>query len=210
MQIVLTLLMLGSSLVYSNDAHALRVNLQAAKYFNQAEYDKLQLAIQMVDRIVGGEEFKKRVLNFTYNGQKAFVQNGGQTNQQVYDFLMTGAERWPNQTAADQLMDANLELYTPSGFQSRNVIGYTNQNTLTVWINRTIYRQNEVFKIAMNLVHEWTHKMGFDHDSKATSRRPYSVPYGVGYIVRDIGQEEMGFKANAFENKALDQSQDHE
>jgi hypothetical protein len=72
------------------------------------------------------------------------------------------------------------------------VIGYTNQNTLTIFINRVIYQKTEVYKIAMNLVHEWTHKMGYDHDFKATARRPASVPYAVGYMVRDMGKALTG------------------
>jgi len=168
-------------------AEALTVNLHSAKYFDQQDYDHLQTAIQLVETVVNSAEFKDRVLNFTYNGEKTFVQNNGLTNEQIYELMMKGAEKYPQQTPEDHMMDFELELYTPKWYQSKNVIGYTNQNVLTIWINRLIYKKTETYKIAMNLVHEWMHKMGFDHDYKNTARRPYSVPYAIGYIVRDMG-----------------------
>lgn len=190
MKLFLTLfLALG---VFSTQAHALSVNLHSAKYFNQQDYDRLQVAIKLVNTVVNSAAFKDRVLNFTYNGEKAFVQNNGMTNEQIYNYLMAGAEKYPKQGVEDQLMDYELELYTPKWYQSKNVIGYTNQNVLTIWINRTIYQKTEIYRIAMNLVHEWVHKMGFDHDSNSTARRPSSVPYAVGYIVRDLGQALTG------------------
>jgi hypothetical protein len=189
---------------------SMRVNLRSARGFNQQDTDKLNLAIRMVELIVNSKEFKNRVLNFSYNGKQEFVQNEGMSNQQVYDYLMKGAEKWPVQTAEDKLIDMELQLYTPKWWQSKSVIGYTSQDVLTVFINRLIYRKAPVFRVAMNLVHEWTHKMGFGHDFRETPRRPYTVPYGVGYIVRDIGAEWSGVPALLNEDKASDTSQNHD
>jgi hypothetical protein len=193
MKLVLTVLLLGG--FYSTFAKAdapVTVNLHSAKYFNQVDYDRLMSATKLVETIINSATFKDKVLNFTYNGEKTFVQNNGLTNEQIYNLLMSGAEKYPKQTAEDRMMDYDLELYTPRWYQSHNVIGYTNQNTLTISINRLIYQKTDIYKIAMNLVHEWVHKMGFDHDFNSTARRPSSVPYAVGYIVRDMGKELTG------------------
>jgi hypothetical protein len=41
-------------------------------------------------------------------------------------------------------------------------------------------------EVAGNLAHEWTHKLGFGHESAAEHD---SVPYGIGYIVREMGEK---------------------
>ena len=100
---------------------------------------------------------------------------------------MTGAEEYPTQTQADHLMNFDIELYTSSWF-GRGTLGYTDINTKTIHINTRFYNTAQPFQIAMNMVHEWCHKMGFDHDSARTARRDFSVPYAIGYIVRDLAQ----------------------
>jgi hypothetical protein len=45
------------------------------------------------------------------------------------------------------------------------------------------------YQVAGNLTHEWLHKLGFDHDVASTPARPYSVPYAVGYILRDLASD---------------------
>ena len=111
------------------------------------------------------------------------------TNEQIYDFLMAGAEKYPTQSAPDHVMDLNLALYVASPFSDQSVIGYTSVDDPTIHINRKIYRSSEISDIADNLVHEWCHKMGFEHDFEVTDRRPSSVPYAIGYIVDDLVQQ---------------------
>ena len=173
---------------FAESAQPLQVNIQGARYFSQKEYDKLMAAKKLIEVVVNSADFKTAVTNFTYNGQKAFVQNNGLTNEQVFSYLMLGAEKFPTQTPEDHLMDFDIELYTSSWF-GRGTLGYTNQDTKTIHINTRFYDGAAVNEIAMNMVHEWTHKMGFDHDSNRTARRDYSVPYAVGYLVRDLGKK---------------------
>lgn len=174
---------------WAQNSSPLLMNIHTAKNFTDQQYDKLMEAKQLVELIINSAAFKSRVLNFSYNGVPGFVQNNGMSNQEIYDTLMSGAEKWPQPTAADHFMDYDLILYKPKWYQSKNVLGYTNQNTRVIHINRYFFNKADINEIAMNLVHEWTHKMGFDHDYKKTARRPYSVPYGVGYIVRDLGNK---------------------
>ena len=179
-------LMITATSAYASGTGGLTVNFQSTKYFDQTEFDKLIQAKKLIEVVINSEEFKTAVLNFSYNGATEFVQNNGMTNQQIYDYLMTGAEMYPNQTPADHLMDFDLELYTSSWF-GRGTLGYTDVNTKTIHMNTRFYDKAAVNGVAMNLVHEWCHKMGFDHDSNRTARRDYSVPYAIGYVIRDLG-----------------------
>lgn len=174
-------------MVTSTAKAALRVHLYDTKNFTAKERAKLNEAILYIETIINGPEFRERVLNHTYQGQKQFVQNGGQTNEQVYETIMAGAEKYPVATEADQEIDMELEMYVPKWYQSRSVLGYTYQNTRKVWINRYFFSSADANEIAGNFIHEWTHKLGFEHDYKSTSRRPFSVPYAIGYMIRDLG-----------------------
>ena len=55
-----------------------------------------------------------------------------------------------------------------------------------VWTNDKFFTTNSLGKVAGNIVHEWTHKLGFEHDFNSTARRNYSVPYAVGNIIQEL------------------------
>ena len=164
-----------------------KVVINSAKNFNATQAAHLEESRALLERIVNSEEFKQKVIHFTYQGQETYVQNNGLTNLQVYNKIMAGAEEFPQQTAANNVIDLSVQLYT-SGWTGRNVIGYTNPSTPTIYMNTYFYNYATPIETASNMIHEWTHKLGFDHDYKATARRPYSVPYAVGYIVENMGK----------------------
>ncbi len=150
--------------------------------FDRDQEDKIYEAFDMIKRVVGTDEFKRRVLGHTYNGKKQFVDNGGMTNAQVYKAILEGAEKLS--PAKNNAMDLDLERYTESNI----VIGYTMPSIRTIfmnskYLNLSSFRPN---KVAMNLMHEWLHKLGFKHAQENSSSRPHSVPYAVGYIIRDL------------------------
>ena len=167
----------------------LTVNIHRTDQFKAKDKGILTEAKNLIEAAINSEAFRNRVLNFTYQGKKEFVQNNGMTNQQIYDYLMSGAEKLPAPSAPNHVMDLSLALYAPGIFDDKTVIGYTSEDDPIIHINRRIYRDSDPSDIADNLVHEWCHKMGFDHDFEVTERRNYSVPYGIGYIIDDLVQK---------------------
>ncbi len=146
----------------------------------EAKFDK---AIEIVKSVVGTAEFRSKVLNHTYSGSKTFVNNNGLTNAQIYAKVLEAAEKlFPVKNNA---MDMEVEMYTAS----TNVVGYTYSSSKRIWVNTKYFNQYTAAGVAGNLMHEWLHKVGFGHDSSATARRPYSVPYAIGKMVRDIGPD---------------------
>jgi len=159
--------------------------------FTKNDRLKIDEASVILTTVINSEEFKKRVLNFTFNGQLRFHDNQGKSNQEIYDHIMTGAEvLMPNTTG---VMNFDLSLY-----RSRNpfsqVRGYTRPSTSRIFIAKKFFRRTSwrAKDVAANMAHEWVHKMGYKHDFKSNRDRPFSVPYGVGYIIEDIA-EEMGY-----------------
>ena len=151
--------------------------------FSNSDEDKVQRALDLIRRVIRTEEFRTRVLNHKYNGVKGFASST-KTNAQIYQTFLDGAETLKPEK--DHEMDLQLELYTNN---SNNVVGYTYPNVLKIWMNTKYFNQYEPCEVARNLFHEWTHKLGYGHDSNVTSRRPYSVPYAVGSIMQDIACE---------------------
>ena len=59
--------------------------------FTAAQEEKYNKAIEIVKLVVATEKFKNDVVNFTYNGQKAFIDNKSRTNQQIYQTILDAA-----------------------------------------------------------------------------------------------------------------------
>ncbi len=149
--------------------------------FDSSDIDKVQEALEHIQLIVRTNEFRNRVLKHTYQGVLQFVDNNGLTNAQIYQKLLEGSETL--NPAKNSTMDLQLVLYTNN---STSTVGYTYPNTLKIWMNTKFFDRYNSAEVARNVFHEWTHKLGFGHDSSATSRRPYSVPYGLGSIIQDM------------------------
>lgn len=166
----------------------LRIEIRKSANFNPEQLKHLEQSRALLEKVVNSEEFKQRVIHFTYQGRETFVQNNGLSNLEIYQKIMAGAEQWPAPTPVNQAMDLFLQLYT-SGWSGRNVIGYTNPKTSTIYMNTYFYNEATPAETAANMIHEWLHKVGFDHDYKSTRRRPYSVPYAIGRLAGEIASK---------------------
>jgi hypothetical protein len=144
---------------------------------------KLEEAFRIIKKVVRTKEFRDQVINFTYNGERQFVDNMGLTNEEIYQKILEGAEIL--RPDVNYKMDLELELYYSSG----NTIGYTYPNVSKIWINRKYFDVYTYSQIAGNIFHEWTHKLGFEHEFRFSESRNASVPYAIGYMIRDLGKK---------------------
>lgn len=150
--------------------------------FDSAQTAKYNQAVALVKKVVATEAFRTQVLNHTYNGVKTFANNNGLTNAQIYQSVLDAAERL--QPAKNNQMDVGVKLY----YENNNVVGYTSSSITYINVNTKYFNTYSASSVAGNLFHEWLHKLGYGHDASATTQRPYSVPYGVGYIIRNVAQ----------------------
>jgi hypothetical protein len=157
------------------DTHINFINTTATE---QEKFDK---AVEMIKKVVATEEFRSKILNFTYNGTKTFVDNGGFTNEQIYQKILDGAETLKN--TKNNAMDMDVELY----YAATTTVGYTYANISKIYVNTKYFDTNSVGGVAANLFHEWLHKIGFTHASSYSTSRDSSVPYAVGRIISSIG-----------------------
>lgn len=147
--------------------------------FSGSNLIKLQAAFEIINRIVNSVEFKDRIINFkNKNGKREFASNKGLSNEEIYQIFMDGREILLPDTPGE--MNLYLKLYHN---RFSRVIGYTSPKTNLIHINFKYFKNYSPQDVASNLVHEWVHKLGFDHKS---AKEHDSVPYAIGYIVDDI------------------------
>lgn len=152
--------------------------------FSRSQEDKVQKTIELIKEIVASEEFKNKILNKTYKGKKQFVDNGGLSNAQIYQKILDGRELMTN-LGKNNRMDVELELYRDT---NSTTIGYTFPSVVRIWMNRKYFDKFLPYQVADNMVHEWLHKLGFKHSQEMNAARPHSVPYWIGYLVRDMAK----------------------
>lgn len=187
-----------------------KINLTATN-FRDGDYEKIETAVKYIAEALGSEEFQDYMANFEYEQKicsgmwwwkkcrtvkhTQFVDNHIQkegfklilSKEEIYDHLMAGEERL-SEDGEDGEADIFMELDRRS---SRNVLGYTYSNTTKQWIYNNFFTNGDVWDIAGNITHEWVHKMGYGHAYKKTATRKYSVPYAVGYFVRDYVEKAL-------------------
>ncbi len=151
--------------------------------FSSADKDKVEIAISIMERVIKSAEFKDRIINYSYDGKKAFVDNKGKTNAEIYQTLINGSEEI--NPGVDHTMNVELELY----HETTKTIGYTYPNTNRIWMNKKYFSRYTPIKVADNLTHEWLHKLGFTHDVKWSKSRDHTVPYAIGYIMEELAHK---------------------
>ncbi len=141
---------------------------------------KIDLAEQKLREVIQSEEFKNRVINFTYNGTKKFVDNNGLTNTQIYYKILNAAEKLL--PVIDNELDLNIKTY----YSSSSTVGYTSSNINYINFNTKYLNSYSLSETAKTMMHEWLHKLGFGHAYYYSTSRNYSVPYGIGKIMSDL------------------------
>jgi hypothetical protein len=151
--------------------------------FDQNDEVKVEKAFEIIKKVVASSEFRNRVLNFTYQGKKQFIDNKGMTNEEIYQALLEGKENLL--PVVDNQMDLELQLY----YSWTSTVGYTTPGELRIYMNTKFFDPYTPSEVAGNVFHEWTHKLGFEHASSHSVDRDHSVPYALGYLIEELGQK---------------------
>jgi hypothetical protein len=156
------------------------------QYFDNfpKEKQKIEEAIQVVEKVVNSNSFKSRVIGYQGTGPLGgYRGNNNLTNEEIYQFIMEGRE----------LIDGDSTLYEMNFDLRRYYRGWSKVVARTYpgksnWIeaNGKFYSGMRVEEIAANLVHEWLHLTGFYHQSASDHE---SVPYKVGNIAGELAKQ---------------------
>lgn len=141
---------------------------------------KIQKAEYKIRKVIGSESFRTKVLNFTYNGKKQFNNNGGLTNAQIYSKILNGMESYLKSN--NNAMDLNIKVY----YENTSTVGYTTPSSSYINMNQKFFNTYTSNQVARNMMHEWLHKLGFEHAVMYSPSRDYSVPYALGKIMEQL------------------------
>jgi len=145
--------------------------------------EKIHHSVEILRQIFSSAEFREEILNHEFQGERSFHMNRGLSNLEIYHLILSGMENlYPYDNNS---MDVEIELY--SDYES-NVLGFTRPDTHRIWMNRKYFNQHSHGELASNLVHEWLHKLGFEHEKEKSAQRRYSVPYAIGYIIKELAK----------------------
>lgn len=122
-----------------------------------AEFDRIKAAESKVNDVIIGSCFREKLTAMP------LIQTEGRSPHQVVDHL------------AASRVKVDTEMYRTV----KRVLGYTIPGIDKIWLNRNKMMKWGVCDTASLLAHEASHKAGYHHDYKATSRRPNSVPYSI-------------------------------
>ncbi len=156
----------------------------AATASRKAKYER---AMALFRKVVGLKEYRSAILaHKKRDGSSGFNSKSGdpyKSPEDIYKHILAGNEKL--QPEKDGEVDMEVEFY----YASNSTVGYTYPNVKRIYVNTKFFDGYTISSVAANLNHEWMHKLGYGHDSAATSIRPYSTPYGVGSIMRTIGKK---------------------
>jgi hypothetical protein len=170
----------------------LTINLIEHNNYGGQRIIRLQNAMDTIGRVINSEQFKDEVLNFTTDGQVTFYYrktvfgkeiDHPYSNQEVYEIIMAGVERYGNTTTGS--MDLYLTLLNGS---DGNVIGFGNPGSKEIFTYSVMFDSLTIPELVNHYSHEWCHKLGFDHSFHSNRLRNYSVPYGIGNIAEKIAE----------------------
>ncbi|MGE3611593.1 MAG: hypothetical protein AB7I27_18525 [Bacteriovoracaceae bacterium] len=164
-----------------NEAHYFQAKIGYTN-FQVSDEDKVEKAIEIIKKVIASPEFRDRVINFSYNGKKQFVDTK-LSNEQVYLAILEGKETL--RPVVDYEMDLDLQLY----YSWRSTVGYTYPNQLKIFMNKKFFNRYTPAEVAGNIFHEWTHKLGFEHAFYYSISRDSSVPYALGYLIVNLGKQ---------------------
>jgi hypothetical protein len=120
-------------------------------------------------KIINSVAFREKILS------AKMTETKGLSNKEIYELIMSGKQL--SSSDDDTIMDLDVFFYYK--WWSR-VVGYTYQTSKSVWTN-VKYTYVDIM-LGSNLVHEYTHQLGFKHLLVWKT----SVPYTVGRIIEEL------------------------
>lgn len=167
-----------------NEAYTFDFNIKVHDMSFERE-EKIYESVELLRKVFASPEFRTRILEHRYKGRKAFAWNRGLSNQEIYQKILSGVEKLDPEK--NNAMDVEISLFTD---MKSNVLGYTKTQTKKIWMNTKYFNEDTTsIELGSHLMHEWLHKLGFGHERKRCEDRKYTVPYAIGYIVKELAEE---------------------
>ena len=172
-------------------APPMTATLVSVQQYSEWERARIDSALVLVRQVINHPAFRDAVL--AYGGGepgRSFVDDEGRTlassNREVWETFTRAAEGY------EPVPDGEMDLYLvgkhqflrwPFAWPAYPVGHGYGDKSRPIYTYHTWLRGNSVNDLAGHIVHEWSHKIGYDHEGDYTDNRPCSVPYALGRMV---------------------------
>jgi hypothetical protein len=183
-------------LVLSFCTHFLRAQnlphftVRAVQFSTISDQDRQRMlkAIQVFENVMNDKEFQKALLDTTFLFDLPDDPMRTLTTKQIVDTLYSGKEWYHNSVdnTADIIWYCTKRKRKPP---FTTAIGYGLENDSIIHTYIFFLRGTLLSGIVANLAHEWSHKVGFDHQDKDYDKRDESVPYLFGNLVERFAKK---------------------
>lgn len=140
--------------------------------------ERLEFAIRGANRIFAHPRFNEEWLKARLTETTPDEEYIPLTNAQVFERIMAADQKNP----LDEKGVADIQVVMYYGRFSR-VVGYTYFSETRIWVNRKFWGAPKY--VCSNLMHEYTHQLGFPHGGVWAS----SIPYTMNKIVEKLWDE---------------------
>ena len=175
-------------LLCSFSSFAQTLSIQVHEFTNPSEADsqRVERALFLLEDIVNDEDFRQQALNMSYKIGSTTYTGFTQTElsaEEVLNSIFEAKENFDEGSAG--VMDLFMDMY----YARSSTIGYTSQRDKFFHMNRYHHQNYSPAQTVGNIFHEWLHKIGHGHSKRNNTYRPHSVPYKLGNLIAKMAAE---------------------
>jgi hypothetical protein len=172
-----------------------KIEIVEAENYQGENLEKLNQAIQLLEKTINSEEFKKVVLNFKTHlkgGTFHFVRK----EKKGLRVRTIKLKRYINTEVLEKILEGNgrnkyiIELKLKMEFgNDGDVVGYKKSGSSTIHTYEKFIKSMTLARFAAHIIHEYCHIIGFEHSSSSKHdklRDCYSVPYAIHKMLKKL------------------------
>ena len=165
---------LSSQLQEQTMSDELVIKIHKSEGFTEEQLTKYMKAVGLTAKVINSKRFEEKFMKLN------LTNTNGLTHKQIFTKMKSGAEN------LDPVEDREIDVFITMYYKNNKTVGYTFPSVKDTWVNSKFFNSYEPADIGCNLIHEWLHKLGFNH---ASAKEHTSVPYAVGYLVEECIRE---------------------
>ena len=167
-----------------------KFHVKAVELITISQEDSLKMiaAINVFEKVMNDCTFQRALLDTSFLFDLPEDPMRYLSTMQIVDSLYSGRE-WYHTTAdntANIFWECNRRKHKPP---FTTAIGYGLEEDSVIRTYIYFVRNYDLPSIANNLAHEWSHKVGFDHQKKDHGGRDQTVPYLFGNLVERFAKK---------------------
>jgi hypothetical protein len=167
---------------YSQNLPVFYVKAERLTTPDDGDKQKMLESLAIFQQVMNDKDFQRSLLDTTFLFDLPYDSMRTLTTKQIVDTLFSGKEWFRPYVdhTANINWECNQRKHKPP---LTTTIGYGNESDSIFHTYIFYIRNNEISDIVNNLAHEWSHKIGFDHQKRNHPGRENTVPYLFGNLV---------------------------